>query len=498
MSSTQRSAEAPASETESDPKRPELIFGLVAPVGTPLNLFVTILEEKLQALDYSATPLRLSGHTGMFELPTSVPPSGAREATRINRMMDRGNEVRQVSGRNDILALAAIGEIQSCRDTDRSALPERAFILRQIKHPEEVYTLRQVYGSGFHLLGIYCPPSHRERHLRVAYGMKEREITKLMARDEGEEFHFGQHLRDAFHFADVFFRVGEEDAEVKLAADVERFLRLLFGLGVAGPTIDEFGMFHAYAASLRSTSLARQVGAAIMTESGDLVSVGTNDVPRQGGGLYWEGDSADSRDHRRGRDSHDETKERIVTELLERTVDSWKELSAADKRKRITEIEEKLEGTRAMSLTEFSRAVHAEAEAILSAARMGCSTSGTHLFSTTFPCHTCTKYIVASGVRRLVYIEPYPKSLAYEFHRDSISLDEVEPDRVPFQPFVGIAPRRYMDLFSMVSPIGERIRRKDARGKVINDEINIRLRMAYYSSLERERVAAKELRSLTS
>jgi cytidine deaminase len=50
----------------------------------------------------------------------------------------------------------------------------------------------------------------------------------------------------------------------------------------------------------------------------------------------------------------------------------------------------------------------------------------------------------------VIYIEPYAKSLAAELYPDSISVDgDQSKDRhVPFVPFVGIAPRQYMDLFA--------------------------------------------------
>jgi cytidine deaminase len=64
------------------------------------------------------------------------------------------------------------------------------------------------------------------------------------------------------------------------------------------PTTDEYGMFHARAAALRSAEPGRQVGAAVATEQGDIVSVGVNEVPKAGGGLYWCGDSPDGREFR--------------------------------------------------------------------------------------------------------------------------------------------------------------------------------------------------------
>ena len=51
-------------------------------------------------------------------------------------------------------------------------------------------------------------------------------------------------------------------------------------------------------------------------------------------------------------------------------------------------------------------------------------TAGTTLYTTTFPCHNCTRHIVAAGISRVVYVKPYPKSLAFQLHYDSISLEE--------------------------------------------------------------------------
>lgn len=71
------------------------------------------------------------------------------------------------------------------------------------------------------------------------------------------------------------------------------------------------------------------------------------------------------------------------------------------------------------------------------------------MYVTTFPCHECARHIVAAGVMRVVYIEPYPKSLVSELFRDSIEIDaEIEPaDKVNFVPFTGVAPSMYIHFF---------------------------------------------------
>lgn len=46
--------------------------------------------------------------------------------------------------------------------------------------------------------------------------------------------------------------------------------------------------------------------------------------------------------------------------------------------------------------------VHAEANAICNAARVGTSTKGCTIYATKFPCSTCSGLIVQAGIRRLV------------------------------------------------------------------------------------------------
>lgn len=125
------------------------------------------------------------------------------------------------------------------------------------------------------------------------------------------------------------------------------------------------------------------------------------------------------------------------------------------------------EETRLGSLIEFSRAVHAEMDAILSIARMGVSgLMGATLFSTTFPCHSCARHIVAAGIARVVYIEPYDKSMAQDLHQDAIdfeaserdarSVDQPSPLKVRFEHFEGVAPRLFPIVFRSGSRKAER------------------------------------------
>ncbi len=105
----------------------------------------------------------------------------------------------------------------------------------------------------------------------------------------------------------------------------------------------------------------------------------------------------------------------------------------------------------------------------------------------------------------MVYIEPYPKSMASALHKDAIELlgtrefaNRSRNKRIPFEPFVGIGPRRFYDLFSMKLSSGSRLRRKDSSGRVIRwrrDEARPRVQMLPTSYIQREKVVASRFLS---
>ena len=75
-------------------------------------------------------------------------------------------------------------------------------------------------------------------------------------------------------------------------------------------------MFQARAAALRSADLSRQVGAVITTPTGDVVAVGTNEVPKASGGQYWSGDTPDKRDFELGRSETFRIRREMLAEIL--------------------------------------------------------------------------------------------------------------------------------------------------------------------------------------
>src|SRR5262249_33716330 len=153
---------------------------------------------------------------------------------------------------------------------------------------------------------------------------------------------------------------------------------------------------------------------------------------------------------------------------------------------------ELFQNTLLLDITEYGRPVHAEMEALSSCGRVGVSPRGGALYSTTFPCHNCAKHIVDAGIERVVYVEPYPKSRAREPYPDLINVEDPVANKVSFEPFVGIGPRRFFDLFSMRLSSGYETKRKQDGAKLAwsrGSHRGPRIAMAPTSYLQREQLA---------
>lgn len=456
----------------------ELIIGLVSAVGTNTSQFVSLIMESLRRVNFGPVLIRvgdqfrqLGGYESLPDKPIDL---------RLREHMRIGTELRDKCQRGDAAALLAVRAVSEKRDELQRAgilAARRAFVLHQLKHPDEVKILRDIYGSSFVLAAAYTPRGVRRENL-IMWMRDENEsrpieecgevADALITRDEAEAgTEFGQNVRATFPLADVFFNASDP---AEFEREVVRFIDLLFDCSFSTPTRDEFAMFHAEAAAFRSSCLSRQVGAVITTQDGDIVAVGTNEVPKAGGGSYWEDDVPDQRDFQLGYDAFDIHRRALLVDVLERLLEG-KLLVASMTKDTLHDLigrtldgeHTPLAGAKLMDLVEFVRAVHAEMAALLDACRRGIPTRGCTLYTTTFPCHDCAKHIVAAGIRRVVYIQPHPKSLALELHGDAIALGPTDKAEgtVKFEPFVGVAPRRYVGLF------GHSGKRKDRDGKIV-------------------------------
>jgi cytidine deaminase len=459
----------------------ELFIGLVAPVGTDHDLLSEILVDTLRSFGYETVLVRLAQLLHTYPRYQKLPKNPVDAYIRSHQKA--GNDFRWLAESADALAVLGIGAVREARkgrnQDERKIIPSCAYIIRSLKTPQEVATLRSVYGNAFVLIGSSAHYEVRRRFLATAIATSHHSFQyeqflptaeSLMLIDQ-EEFGevFGQNLRNTYYLSDIFV----DASETKYLRDsVERGLELLFGNTFHTPGKDEYAMFLAMGAALRSAELGRQVGAVIANDAGSVLALGTNEVPKVNGGLYWAGDQPDYREFVMREDSNDKYKKGLLVDLLSRLKeDGW----LSDERAKIDPTElaaialddkqsPSISDAQLRHLIEFMRAVHAEMAALTDAALRGVSTAGATMYVTTFPCHLCAPHIVAAGIKRVVYLEPYVKSRAVQLYPDSVAVDQSDArhPQVPFEPFVGVAPRKYIDLFTML--------RRKKNGKVIDFE----------------------------
>jgi deoxycytidylate deaminase len=452
--------------------RPEIVVGLVGALGTDLQRIETALISALFSVGYRSQVVRVSDL--IAEEEPRLPGARKIPKTAVDRRMDQGDALRRAVSHGAAAAALAVVRVAAHRREaavnnpgvdEGEPAPERqshVTIIRSLKHPEEVRLLRSVYGPRFVLVGAWAPTDERRKdvgdrlrseHPGETEGWYDDNIRRLLLRDEKDsEQRLGQRVRDTFELADAYVALlpGRD-----VAQQAQRLVRLLFGAPFETPTWLEQAMFQADGARLRSADAGRQVGAVVVDSKGELLLTGVNEVPKPGGGQYWTDSVPDHRDFRYGYDENERQKLELVVDVLQRLqiATGWlaPEKQAADVARLAREaVRGPLAKSRISDLLEFGRVAHAEMAAICTAARRGTALGGSTMLTTTYPCHECARLIIASGIKRVVYVDPYPKSQVRAMYRHEIADGPSAcGDTVVFEPFEGVAPRLYRAVFAM-------------------------------------------------
>ena len=409
-------------------------------------------------------------------------------ADKIRHLINQGNELREEYKSKALLAELAILDIFKKRAGDPSSeelekllgvnrIPElfdrtgeyenifkskrKCYIIDSIKTTEEVKLFRSIYRELFYFVSVFTPDKDRKENLTEKF-ISTTEAEEIMAIDSDEANNiYGQKVRDSFVLGDFFINVTRRN-NFDVHKKIIRFLDIVFDTKIITPTVHETAMYHAKSAATNSACLSRQVGAAVTDASGKVLAVGWNDVPKFGGSLYQsetgtEGPENDARCMFRtysadnklipglGMCFNDHEKTVIANELTALLV---KEGIIEEAKAGATQIA--LRGSKIKELIEYSRAVHAEMHAIITASQTsGASMKKAHLYCTTYPCHNCGRHIIAAGIEAVYYIEPYTKSLSTRLHSDAMTEDEDDTSKVRILMFEGVAPNRYLKFFSI-------------------------------------------------
>jgi dCMP deaminase len=74
----------------------------------------------------------------------------------------------------------------------------------------------------------------------------------------------------------------------------------------------------------------------------------------------------------------------------------------------------------------FAHVIHAECNAILKAAKTGNAVDGSTLYLTLSPCLDCSKLILQSGIKRVVYLNEYRNPQGINFLKQFIEVEQYD------------------------------------------------------------------------
>ena len=350
-----------------------------------------------------------------------------------------GNEFRQNNG-VDYWARKAV-------ENAESTIPKGLVVFDGIRNSKELEFLRNTFPN-FLLITVWCPQKLRFERVKAEYGGDWGVFEEDDKRDGNEEFEHGQQVQLCVDKADIVIRNDEshtpQAAAVRhLKTKIEQYINLITGHAVRPPHHDEVAMAIAYTSALRSLCLKRTVGAAITTHNGVLVASGYNENPdpmfpciRQYGYCYKD---AQLREHIevmvKKRPECPQCKIHLVG--LDGLRDGFKCSGCGYSLVRAYSPD------RGMSRC---TAVHAEMAAVLNAS--GRDLRDKVLYTTTFPCAQCARQIAYVGIKKVVYVEPYPDPDSERFMRDNC--------QISLQMFEGVKARAYERIFNNVRAENEK------------------------------------------
>lgn len=458
-------------------KYPEIFIGLVAPIGSNRKNIKKYLEEAFEKFQYNYHYIKITDilfHDNAF---ANIPKS-----YKCYLKMELCNEIRKGYG-NGFLAALVVDYIRKLRKNTKNQNINKGsvYIIDQIKNLGEYHLLSNIYDTNYIQISCSSNKLKRNAYLENSFDQdidhmkfdltsskifKKAELNEfiksglnkylklykqqilpdashnLIGKDfnethaiSSEDKSHGQQISSIFHESHYFINL--DTPEDKLREQTTKFVELLFGRHQGYPTQDEFGMSLAHTAAVRSNFPGdRQIGSCIISEFGEVLSIGSIRAPTS-------------------HSNPDKAAEIAVTSgyiNFKEQIDKWtKALKVGKKHNR------EFEGLRLFlnSTIDFHPCTHAELAAICDAVKIGISIRNATLYTTTFPCHICAKDIVSSGISKVVFCEAYPKSKNEKLYSEVIEIDPeiFNSERVPFCTFAGVGPKRYNYVYDLKSKI---------------------------------------------
>lgn len=284
-----------------------------------------------------------------------------------------------------------------------------------IRNPFEAVFFHQRY-SGFYLISINTPNDERLKHLRNSHKFSEQQITALDKKEypdkiSGKDIYISQNIQKCIEISDI--HINNPDRQEfntnELKFQLSWYISLILHPGLVTPTAIERGMQLAYSAKLNSGCISRQVGAVVTDKNYSVKAVGWNSTPegqtpcqlRSAGDLLDGGEYEIYSHYERT----DEQFQKVMRLTFENKMDTPL-LKGIPLSYCFKDIQNEIDGEKNQVHT---RSLHAEENAFLQIAKYGGEAiQGGVLFTTASPCELCAKKAYQLGIKKVVFIDPYP------------------------------------------------------------------------------------------
>jgi dCMP deaminase len=325
-------------------------------------------------------------------------------------------------------------------------------VIDAIRNPYEGFFLKRRYAN-FYLVSINTSNSERLRSLREYRRLSDSDIKELDDKEypnkiSGAEKFVAQNIQECIEVSDIHIHNSKssEFSHNDLVSQLAWYVTLMMHPGLVMPTSIENCMQIAYTAKQNSGCISRQVGAVVTDDTYSVKSVGWNSTPQ--GQIPCLLRSAE--DLIEGRNKSDYSEYELKNPVFREALNAkYSNLIATNKDSNrnfsfcFKSIQNEIEGEKNQVHT---RALHAEENAFMQIAKHGGQKLlGGVLFTTASPCELCAKKAYQLGLKKIIYIDPYPGIATQHI----LSAGKNKPDLELFRGAVG---RAFYQLYQPLMP----------------------------------------------
>lgn len=335
-------------------------------------------------------------------------------------------------------------------------------VIDAFRNPIEIMYFKERY-SAFYIFSINAEQKHIEdrlsRHLKMSISEIEKQDEKENPKDiiDKPENFVSQNIKACIQKSDIHIAnngMYGNSYYHELYGQIIKYISLIQHPGLITPSLDEKMMQVAHTAKLNSACLSRQVGASITNEYGSLKAIGWNSVADgQTPCLLRSKDELI-----KGTVSNSFSLYEKSEKFKKAIIDFYPNINNKNLKGRnqsfcFSEIHnnqimaEKNQNTKNCKCDKnqvHTRSLHAEENAFLQISKYGGEgiKDGT-LYSTASPCELCSKKAYQLGIKRIVYIDPYPGTA-----QEQILLSGLYPPKVEL--FKGAIGSSYHKLYEPI------------------------------------------------